>query len=287
MASYKTVVIESMFRKRFNSVTKILTNPIVTLAEVTDEINSYNLTAEKKVSARNPANFFKDIVRKRRAGNKNWPTAVLRAGYTARGVTEGSACFEFIPIAEGQTEAFPELSFHQPSADTPVYQIESVSLPLASRRLGRKDEPWLIQVITRLRIVESHFSLSSNRNIAQLDLLQMNVKLSGTEIDALFLAHEEIEPGKYEEIIITCEAKVGREDIVEDQIIRQAKAPFKMRQITQTRVIPIAVKCARASTIFVIEFEELQKDSYQDVVSLAVASESLFEIKPPVPGICS
>jgi len=287
MASYKTIVIESMFRKRFDAETKSLTNPMVTLADVTDEINEYNLTAEIKVSSRNPANFFKDIVRVRRLGNANWPSAVLDAGYTARQVTEGNACFAFIPISLGQTEAFPELAFHQPSPDTPVYQIESVSLPLASRRLGRKDEPWLIQVITRLRIVESHFSLSSNRNIAQLDLLQMNVKLSGTEIDALFLAHEEIEPGKYEEIIITCEAKVGREDIVEDQIIRQAKAPFKMRQITQTRVIPIAVKCARASTIFVIEFDELQKHSYESVESLSVASESLFEIKPPVPGICS
>jgi len=201
-------------------------------------------------------------------------------------VTEKNACFEFVPLIAGQTEAFPPVNFAQPSASTPKYQIESVSLPLASRRLGRKDEPWLIQVITRLRIVESHFSLTSGRAIKQLDLLQMNVKLSGTEIDALFLAHEETAPGIIEEIIITCEAKTGRDDILEDQILKQAKAPFKMKQITQNHVIPLAVKCVAASQIFVVEFNELDRETHENVTSLSIASDSLFEIKPPVPGIC-
>ena len=201
-------------------------------------------------------------------------------------MTEKNACFEFVPLIAGQTEAFPPVNFAQPSASTPKYQIESVSLPLASRRLGRKDEPWLIQVITRLRIVESHFSLTSGRAIKQLDLLQMNVKLSGTEIDALFLAHEETAPGIIEEIIITCEAKTGRDDILEDQILKQAKAPFKMKQITQNHVIPLAVKCVAASQIFVVEFNELDRETHENVTSLSIASDSLFEIKPPVPGIC-
>ena len=100
--------------------------------------------------------------------------------------------------------------------------MESVSLPLASRRLGRGDEPWLIQVVARLRVVESHFSLVSRRSVRQLDLLQLNVKLSGTEIDALFLAQEEVAPGVFEEVIVTCEAKGIRDDILEDQILKQA-----------------------------------------------------------------
>ncbi len=286
MPSYKTPVIENIFRSRFNSQTGLISNPLVTLEEVSKAIEGYNNSTGKQISTRNPANFFKDLIRNRAAGNANWPAFVLESGYTARQVTENNACFQFIPLSTGQTEAFPSVNFAQPSSNTPKYSVESVSLPLASRRLGRKDEPWLIQVITRLRIVESHFSLSSKRAIKQLDLLQMNVKLSGTEIDALFLAQEEIAPNQYEEVIITCEAKTGRDDILEDQILKQAKAPFNMRQITQNLVIPLAVKCVAASQIFVVEFNELDRETYSDVDSLTIASDSLFEIKPPVPGIC-
>ena len=74
-----------------------------------------------------------------------------------------------------------------PGEQTPRVKIETISMPLATRRLGRKDEPWLIQVLVKLRIIETHMALFSNRKIIQLDHLQMNMKLSKTEIDALFL----------------------------------------------------------------------------------------------------
>jgi hypothetical protein len=286
MASYKTGVIQKIFEGRFNAADGTLSESVVSLDDVSDGIDVYNVANGTAHSTNNPANFFKDFIRVRRRANANWPNSVLVAGFTARQLTEGGACFEFAALAEGQTEAFPPVDFAQPSENTPRYQIESVSLPLASRRLGRKDEPWMIQVIARLRIVESHFSLSSGRAIKQLDLLQLNVKLSGTEIDALFLAQEEIGPEQYEEVIITCEAKVGRDDILEDQILNQAKAPFKMKQVKQNRVIPLAVKCVAPSTIFVVEFNELTREGHEEIESLTVASESLFEIKPPVPGIC-
>ena len=167
----------------------------MSLDDVSDGIDAYNIAHGATHSTNNPANFFKDFIRVRLRANANWPSSVLRAGYTGRQLTEGGACFEFVALTEGQTEAFPPVDFAQPSDSTPRYQIESVSLPLASRRLGRKDEPWMIQVIARLRIVESHFSLSSGRAIKQLDLLQLNVKLSGTEIDALFLAQRSVRIG--------------------------------------------------------------------------------------------
>lgn len=286
MASYKTEVIENIFRKRFDEANRIISETIVTLDDVSDGIAANNLDHGTTHSTNNPANFFKDFIRVRRRANANWPDTVLKAGYSARQLTEGGACFEFAVLAEGQIEAFPPVNFAQPSETTPKYQIESVSLPLASRRLGRKDEPWMIQVIARLRIVESHFSLSSGRAVKQLDLLQLNVKLSGTEIDALFLAQEEIGNEQYEEVIITCEAKVGRDDILEEQILNQAKAPFRMKQVKQDRVIPLAVKCVAPSTIFVVEFNELTREGHEEVESLSVAAESLFEIRPPVPGIC-
>lgn len=288
MATAKTAIIEQIFNHRFAAESGTLENPVVTLQEVSAAITAYNATnPAEPMSTRNPANFFKDFIRNRASANRNWPAVVLEAGFTARQVTQANACFEFIPLPTGQREAFPTSTFAKPTEKTPKHQIESVSLPLASRRLGRKDEPWLIQVITRLRIVEAHFSLVSARNIKQLDLLQMSVKLAGTEIDALFLAHEEVANGRYEEVIITCEAKGGRDDILEDQILRQAKAPFSMRQITQNRVIPIAVKCVASSTIHVVEFSEVTREKSAEVDSITIACDSLFEIRPPVPGICS
>jgi hypothetical protein len=166
-----------------------------------------------------------------------------------------------------------------------------VSLPLASRRLGRSDEPWMIQVVTKLRVIETHFSLVSAHAIRQLDLLQLNVKLTGSEIDALFLAHQELDEklngqATFEEVIVTCEAKSAKEDIVETQVVAQAKAAFEKLKITQNRVIPIAVKCIPPSTLYVIEFEALERDTYAEVDALVVAGQSLFRLEPPVPGIC-
>ena len=288
MPTAKTIIIDQLFRDRYDAKKKTLVSPVVTLSEVSDAISSYMSGKPLwPLSTRNPANFFKDFIRNRASANRNWPAFVLSSGYTGQQVTGGNSCFEFVALSGGQTAPFPPASFSLPTDSTPRHLIESVSLPLASRRLGRNDEPWLIQVIARLRIVESHFSLVSQRTIRQLDLLQMSVKLSGTEIDALFLGQEEIAPGKFQEVIITCEAKGGKDDILEDQILRQAKAPFSMRQITQDHVIPLAVKCVAPSQIFVVEFEELDRETFASVTSLTAACDSLFEIRPPVPGICT
>jgi hypothetical protein len=283
----KTEIIESIFRARFNPQTRSLSSSLVTLTDVSEAIHVYNRAhPDSTMSTRNPANFFKDFIRNRASAERNWPQYVREQGFTARQVTEIGNCFEFVPLPEGRTEAFPAAPFSSPRPETPRHLIESVSLPLASRRLGRNDEPWLIQVITRLRIIESHFSLFSSRNIRQLDLLQMSVKLAGTEIDALFLAHEEYKPGEFREVIVTCEAKGGRDDILEDQILRQAKAPFSMGVITQDHVIPIAVKCVASSEVFVVEFEGLDRATYPQVEALTHVSDSIFVIRPPVPGIC-
>jgi hypothetical protein len=286
MPTPKTGIILDIFNEKRDRTTNTLSDSIVLLTDVVRAIERHNLLyPDNQLSSRNPANFFKDFIRNRNSANTNWPAEVLAAGYTARQVTGRNACFEFVQLPENQSEAFPPANFAEPTANTPLHKIESVSLPLASRRLGRKDEPWLIQVAARLRIVETHFSLFSGRQVRQIDLLQLNVKLSNTEIDAIYLAHEETEGGVFEEVIITCEAKVGRDDILEDQIIKQAKAPFTMRSITQHRVIPIAVKVVEDSKIYVVEFQEFTRETFSTIESLTIACDSLFEIHPPVPGI--
>jgi hypothetical protein len=286
--STKTEIIEKLFQSRLDPVTNDLSGFLVTLEDVSQAIQDYNLAnpTEKPMSTRNPANFFKDFFRKRTAANRNWPDSILERRYSAKQVTGGNACFEFYRMAEDQIEPFPLDVFAAPSSQTPRHRIESVSLPLASRRLGRSDEPWLIQVVARLRLVETHFSLFSTRSVKQIDLLQMNVKLSKTEIDALYLGIEEVKKGEYREVIITCEAKGKHDDILEDQILRQAIAPFAMKQVTQDEVIPMAFKCIGPSMIYVVEFEPVKRDNYLGITSLKVSSDSVFEIHPPVPGIC-
>jgi len=294
MASNKTEIIESIFFDRYDGSTKTLSKPLVTLHEVADAIRVYNKKHEtdgKRLSDLNAANFLTDVIRHREGANRNWPASVFAAGFTGRKVTGENLAFEFLPVNPGQTEPFPAPDFATPPADTPIHRVESVSLPLASRRLGRTDEPWMIQVVTRLRIIETHFSLFSSRSIRQLDLLQLNVKLRGTEIDALFLAQEE-KPEHldgditYDEVIVTCEAKSARDDLVETQIIAQVKGAFEKIKIRQDVVIPMAVKCIPPCTLYLLEFEAIDRNSYKEVDSLIVASTSLFQLEPPVPGIC-
>lgn len=287
MPTVKTAIIERLFRERWNEATRTLSSPTVTLEDVSQAIRAYNaLNVARPMSTRNPANFFKDFIRNIDSANANWPAYVLHCGFAARQVTGEGDCFRFVQLARDDVLPFPKSTFAMPTESTPRHQVESVSMPLASRRLGRNDEPWLVQVVARLRIVETHFSIYSRRPVRQVDLLQMSVKLQKTEIDALFLLIEQDESDRTREVMVTCEAKRGRDDILEGQILQQAKAAFSMMHIDQDTVVPIAVRCLAPSTIHVVEFAELRRESYREVESLSVASDSVFEITPHVPGIC-
>ena len=161
MSSAKIHVIERIFNKRWDPSTRTLSQAIVSLDEVKHAIREHNAThPSSPLSDKNPANFFKDFIRNRRRANANWPSSVLERGYSARQLTGETACFEFIPLAEAQADPFPN-KIPEPGTGDIVYKIESASLPLASRRLGRKDEPWLVQVLVRLRVFTLLNSLPS------------------------------------------------------------------------------------------------------------------------------
>jgi hypothetical protein len=286
-SSRKTPVIESLFNSRWNSETNALSNPSVTLTQVEAAIVEYNTAnPNRTLSTRNPANFFKDFIRKKRSANSNWPPSVLTRGYTARQITGENLCFEFIPLDPDQTEPFP-IQIYMPSPDAPKHKVQSASMSLASRRLGRSDEAWLIQVLVKLNVIETHLSLYSAKPIIQVDLLQTNVKQARTEIDALFLAFEASgdDDGLYNEILITCEAKGRRDDILEDQIIAQVTAVFRMTAVTQDEVIPIAVKSVRPSEIHIVQFGSIQRSEAPDLSELSIHREALYELVPQVPGI--
>jgi hypothetical protein len=278
----KAEIIRALFEERWNPQTKQLSNPLVTLAELSDAIKSYNKQrSTRPLSDKNPANFFKDFIRNKRRANKNWPTTIMQSGFTARQVTGAGRCFEFVPLGEGQTEPFPLAAVPGPDESTPRINVETISLPLASRRLGRKDEPWLIQVLVRLRIIETHLALFSSRKVIQVDHLQMNVKLAQSEIDALFLA---VENGNgTHQTFVTCEAKGRNDDILESQVLEQVRAAFRFPGATH--VLPMAVKAFAPSQIYVVEFVSLTKEEAEHASSLKIASSAVYVLKPPIKGI--
>ena len=141
--SKKTAVILRLFESRWNGVQ--LESPMVNLQEVKEAIEALgNEELGKALSSRNPANFFKDFIRRAESANKNWPKQLKDLRWTAEQRTGENNCFEFVRYSADQNEPFEE-SFG-PSATTPVHRMQSITIPKASRDLGRKDEQWLIQV---------------------------------------------------------------------------------------------------------------------------------------------
>lgn len=278
----KAEIIRALFEERWNAQTRTLANPLVTLAELSEAIKAYNkLQRGRTLSDKNPANFFKDFIRNKRRANRNWPTTIMESGFTARQVTGAGRCFEFIRLPEEQTEPFPLNAIPGPDESTPRITVETISLPLASRRLGRKDEPWLIQVLVRLRIIETHLAVFSSRKVIQLDHLQMNVKLAQSEIDALFLA---VENGNgTHQTFVTCEAKGKNDDILDTQVLEQVRAAFRFPGATH--VLPMAVKAFAPSQIYVVEFVSLTREEAEGANSLKIASSAVYVLKPPIKGI--
>ena len=113
----------------------------------------------------------------------------------------------------------------------------------------------------------------------------MSVKQRKTEIDALFLVIEQDAGGRTHEIILCCEAKGRRDDILEDQALRQARAVFKMEGVTQDTVIPIDAKAFAPSKIYIVEFAAVKREDAEETEALTVASKAVYELLPPVPGV--
>lgn len=272
--SIKTSIIETLFNERWNPETNTLSNPTVTYDDIRRFVNKGNVYA-----------FFKDIVRNTSRANEIWPVSVLNRGYTGIQAVAESACFTFVPLPQGQLTAFVTADVLSPNPSILRHEIESASLPFASRQLGRGDEPWLIQVAVRLRLIETHLALFSPRQIITVDHLQMSVKLQPAEIDALFLAVEQISGTQRREIIITCEAKSLRDDIIEEQVRRQVKTLGRVKSINQEYILPIAIKAIKPSEIYLVEFDVVPKEEAERVETLVVVKEVIYILKPSVPGI--
>ncbi len=277
--SNKTKLIEAIFDERYDDRTETLENDVVTF----DDIKAAMKTTGSTLSDANLANCFKDIVRSPNR-NSHFPGSVFERGYTGEqyiGSIE-RGCFRFVPVADGQTAPFAERA-PDPGLFDNVQEIQSVSLNLQSRRLGRRDESWLTQVVVNMNVVSTHLALHSAHDLVAVQLLQTNMKLRKAEIDALLLgAVGSGKPGETADILICCEMKHRREMLEEEQILRGAQAgqaeAAKKLGIAEVAVIPMAVKALDDGLLWVIEYAS-------DFPPLASVNECLYRLNPPVPGI--
>jgi len=286
MPSEKTDVIKQIFRQRWNPTTKVLSDDLVTF----DDLIAAIPASGAKLRTTNPANFWKDLTRS--ANEDNWPADVLADGYTGSDAigADKRASFRFVPLPPGQKTAFPPPP--TPPAGMVAVPLQSVSLPLASRVLGRRDETWLAQVAYRLNIIESHFVLASPRPVKEVDFLQVAIKLGKSEIDVAYRITEQ----NGDRWLVTVEAKGFREKIWVTQVARQAdtlwsvlnKVPMRRGKpvglsqaatLSVKGIIPFAIKIVGNSIVHTVEF------STGGGTQLSVVSQGLFELRPPVEGI--
>lgn len=285
MASKKTPVVEYLFEK--------LNADGRTVALFDDVANAIRHFKENKgldLSDNNPANFMKDLLRGMNASS-NWPESLTRKGITGQQQTGEGRIFEFVPFKPGQTEPFPNP--FEPTGKEEEFVVQSLSLPLATKSLGRNDESWLIQVSVWLRILETHFARSMAKNLIEISHLQNGVKLNRSEIDALFLGVQENNEGRRANILITCEAKQQKDPILGDQIVRQIASAFGCvsdASLDISCVIPTAIKALKdTGSIYLAEFEPWSVDEANveetSRKELVVARSAIYRLVPPVPGI--
>jgi hypothetical protein len=285
MVSKKTKVVEYLYEKlREEGRTVAYFN------DVSSAIRYCNENFGLSLSDNNPANFMKDLLRGLNA-SKNWPEYLKKKRITGKQVTGDGRIFEFISFSKGQTEPFPN-PFEATGEENEVI-VESLSLPLVTKSLGRNDESWLVQVAVWLRVLENHFARSNEHALRELSHLQNGIKLSNSEIDALFLAIEESPSGQRENVLLTCEAKQTKDPILGDQIVRQVCSAFKSVKnldLKITKIIPIALKAVGGKgAIYVAEFEAWSADEALAAEAvrkeLMLARRAMYRLVPPVPGI--
>lgn len=282
--SKKSAVIEDIFLSRWDIKSKSLAKALVTLADVSASIRKVGLT----LSDKNPANFFKDFIRKKKSANRNWPASVFAEGYAAVQETGKGNCFRFVAVPKGQLEPFPQDVYPKHPAICSRHEIQSVSLSPFARLLGRSDETWLIQVLVRLDLVQTHFALFSTTNLHHVDHLQTGIKMTNTEIDALFLGETAAGPrgAPLKRVLITLEAKGAKDDILEDQILRQVETALALPAMKKrvTSVVPLAAKVLGKSQIYVAEYKEVSAGRKAPKM-LTLVKEVIYTIKPAVEGI--
>ena len=279
IASKKTPVIERIFQRLWDSKRRRLRNTVVSMQVVRDTIDEMLLSGEiVDLSPLNVANFLKDILRSKHR-NRHWPASPTKHRFTGRQITGTGDSFEFIPFAEGQDSAFPD---HLPiDLNAPKMELQTLTLPPFAQEVDRWDESRLLQTVVALRVVETHFALTSATQVRQIAHVQNNVKLNKAELDALFIA-DVIEDGVQKKAAITCEVKYT-DPLIASQIAKQVQAISALTRIEFTVVIPTAITAANGE-IHLLELEPVPREIAGDFASPVIKCQSRFVLKPALPG---
>lgn len=277
--SQKPQVIERIYDTLVDPKSGKLTRTVVTSTDVVEAISWCNANRGTTLSDKNPANFMKDVIRGQGASGM-WPKRLHELRVGGRQVTGDGNIFEFVPYEEGQTEAFPQVfGYHE---GVPRHEIQSVSMPLASKALGRDDETYLIQVVIKLGLVETHFALYSDLRVVEVTHLQIGIKLRLTEVDSMYLATYLDSDDREQQLVVTVEAKKRRQRILPEQIVRQVKAAFNETPVDL--VVPLALSSVPGG-VYVAEFAPIRREQSDALESLELAKEVVYRFKPPVKGI--
>ena len=290
-SSKKSTIIQRIFDSRFDAASGLIHDPLVTLVQIQSAIEVYNDSlrhGQKKLSPRNPANFFKDIKRSYAGFNRAWPKAVLSKGYTGLQVTGEGRCFRFVRLASDQTAASrPLYSSSMFQAGSAHYAqrlvVETLSLSVQERRLVRGDESHIAQVVAKLRVLERFMADCGDLELSSLQHLLNNAKLQEAEIDSLY-AGTRLVGEDVVSVAVTCEVKGRAEDVFEDQIVRQVNmAPDLGLEFDE--VVPIAVKLVAPSLICVIRFKTVPLDQARVTEILEFQELKLVELRPVLKGL--
>jgi hypothetical protein len=310
--SKKPEVVEIVFDRLIGADEWPVDRPLVAdsdlLVEAIIERNARHPKETKKLSTKNPANFLKDFIRKRTC-NKNWPKRLSDKKITARQVYGDGQIFEFVAFGEDDSVPFPDR--FDPEADLDIHPFEALSIPVEARKLGRQDEPWLIQVAVSQRLITTHLAIeASNKGllIETLAHLQVSVKTQ-PEIDATFVATIRTAEGKRSRAYVTVEAKQIGERILEHQIREQVGIAFASTvslsgEDAINAVLPIVVQVVnrsgetekkaakRRQYVYIAQFELIKRPDFDAKYTealhdlpLKIQSAALYEPYPSIAGI--
>lgn len=303
MPSEKTPIVEHLGRKYLNGDFAggvVLSDDII---QAIDDLGS-------SLSKRNPANFLKDLIRKRSV-NENWPQSLKDERVTARQRYGYRRVLQFYRYSAEQDAPFID-EFGR-SDGTHVYEIQTVSLPYLARKLGRTEETWLTQIAVNLKLVETQLALFAKQELRErlreVSHLQTGVKTQ-PEIDGAFVAalDSRAESGATEHMYITCEVKQRDERILADQIREQVAKAFELTaSLTDPRidfVKPFAMQAVELETsdpctgngIYVVEFDEISRAQIQSMIDpadeewlyslpLTIASSAVYILRPKVAAL--
>ena len=243
-----------------------------------------------KLSTGNAANFLKDLIRKKTV-LKNWPEEMVAAKISARQRYGSERVLQFFEHPADWPSPFPD--WHAPSASTPVYTAQSVSMDSLARSLGRTEESWLTQIAVNLHLVHTQLALFSPSDIRDrirdLRHLQMSIKTQ-PEIDAAYVATYRSTLGERpENVFITLEAKQRDERILVDQIREQVAKAFeitaRLNEPPIDAVKPMALQVVRhehkgdlESMFFLVEFSTVYRDEFDRSYRTPGDEEALYQM---------